>query len=527
MAPPTRPTRHFNTSGPCRPEKHYLLPPSARLPEARRLIDEERYFVLHAARQTGKTTAVRALAEELRAQGMVALHATLETSRQVPDVVTAEPRWLQTIEAEAHFTLPLADRPPPTASVFAGAPGTRFGHWLGLWAAALQPRPLVLFLDEVDSIEGEAMVNFLAQLRAGFNRRPTSFPASIVLVGLRDLKDYLVAAKDGQRLNAGSPFNIKAESITLRPFTIDEVRTLYAQHTGDTGQPFTEDAIARAFYWSVGQPFLVNAIAYHLTRREPVPLERAIAAADVDRAEEHLVLSRTTHLDNLTARLEEKRVADVMRPILLGEGREQEPPRDDLDYCFDLGLVRRGPHGLEPANPLYREVLARALADGSEMDLPEPRWPWRRPDGRLDFPALVSAFFHFWRQNGGVLVNKWTENWREAAAHIAVMAWVSRVVNGGGAVHREYAAGRGALDLLVEYGGERNVIEIKRVRAKHDTVDVVIDLGATQLAAYLDTLGLSEGWLFVFDLDSTRSWDERLYQRELERDGKRIHVRGG
>ena len=54
-------TRVFNTSGPCRPEKHYMLPAAERLSGARRLIDQERYFVLHAPRQTGKTTTIAAL----------------------------------------------------------------------------------------------------------------------------------------------------------------------------------------------------------------------------------------------------------------------------------------------------------------------------------------------------------------------------------------------------------------------------------------------------------------------------------
>ncbi|MBM4368620.1 MAG: ATP-binding protein, partial [Deltaproteobacteria bacterium] len=100
-----------------------------------------------------------------------------------------------------------------------GAPGTRLATWLRAWAVAVAPRPLVLFVDEADVLLGEPMVNFLRQLRSGFHLRPGQFPASIALVGMRDLRDYLSAAKDGASVNPGSPFNIKAASLTLRGFT--------------------------------------------------------------------------------------------------------------------------------------------------------------------------------------------------------------------------------------------------------------------------------------------------------------------
>ena len=49
--------RFFNTAGPCVAADHYMLPPMRRLPEVRGLIDEKRYFVLHAPRQSGKGAA--------------------------------------------------------------------------------------------------------------------------------------------------------------------------------------------------------------------------------------------------------------------------------------------------------------------------------------------------------------------------------------------------------------------------------------------------------------------------------------
>ena len=47
-----------------------------------------------------------------------------------------------------------------------------------------------------------------------------------------------------------------------------------------------------------------------------------------------------------------------------------------------------------------------------------------------------------------------------------------------------------------------------------------------RLVGYLDHLGLSEGWMAVFDDDSSKSWDEKIYTRDEVVDGKIIHFIG-
>lgn len=63
--------RFFNTTGPCNPTDHYMLPATARLEELniKRLLAQKSYFILHAPRQTGKTTAILELARQLTAAG--------------------------------------------------------------------------------------------------------------------------------------------------------------------------------------------------------------------------------------------------------------------------------------------------------------------------------------------------------------------------------------------------------------------------------------------------------------------------
>lgn len=502
-----------------------MLPPEARLPDLATFVEQQLYFVLHAARQTGKTTAMQAAAERLRGLGSAAVWATLETTQGIEDIERAEPLWIESLASSARWRLPAHQQPPPTETFVNGAPGRRFGGFIQAWCAQMPTTPMVLLLDEADIVTGPALVSLLRQLRSGFSDRgPGRFPVCVALIGMRDLRDYLTAAKDGSHVNPGSPFNVKSDSLTLRNFTRPEVAALYAQHTADTGQIFNEGALFRAWDWTRGQPFLVNALA-RIAIRDLAPNPSTEITAEIfEAAKEQLILSRTTHLDSLSVRLLDARVARVIEKILVGdEGIAYD--HDDFQFVVDLGLVVRAPNGAEIANPLYREVLARQLSYNTQANLHFGTRKWERPDGTLDFPALIESFRVWWRENTDVAAEVVPQGYHEALAQIAFMGYLHRVVNGGGRIFREYSAGRRAIDILVEYGPDRHVVELKRVRAR-DGLDRIKADGIEQLSNYLDSLDLTEGWLLIFDRRNTRTWRQRLWSKEVVVNGKTIHLRG-
>jgi len=520
--------RCFNTTGPCDPERHYMLAAELRAPDLSLLVDRGLYFVLHAARQTGKTTAMRAFAARLRAKGRVALWATLETSQGIEDVSQAEPLWMMAIALAAEDQLEPALRPPAREGWMGREVGGRLLQWLRAWCAALPDRSVILLLDEADVVAGPALVSLLRQLRAGFmDRGPGNFPVSVGLVGMRDLRDYLARSKDGLQVNPGSPFNIKAASLTLRDFDAAEVAELLAQHTQDTGQIFTEEAAAEVYRQTRGQPFLVNALAAIATQDLAPDRGVPITAAIIGAARDRLILSRTTHIDALAERLREPRVARIVASVLLSDQPEAISYRhDDFQYVLDLGLIRQGDEGAEAANPIYQEVLGRELSYDYQESLPRPRWQWRTQAGHLDMPVLIEQFLHWWRDNAAIVEEHAERGYAEAVPHLAFMGFLQKVVNGGGQVHREFAAGRGAIDLLVHYGDRRHVIELKRVPPRHRTLAYVRGQGLEQLQRYLGEVGEREGWLIIFDQRPGRGWDERLWAEDLTLDGRLLHLRG-
>ena len=308
----------------------------------------------------------------------------------------------------------------------------------------------MLFFDEIDALRGQSLITVLRQLRAGFPDRPGGFPASVVLCGLRDVRDYKAASGgDPERLGTASPFNVKLKSLRLGDFTDDEVRELYAQHTAATGQVWTEGSLVRAFEVTRGQPWLCNALAREIVEEMAVPPAEAITRDHVEQAKERLILARATHLDSLAARLAEPRVKRFIEPLLAGTlGEADDAYDDDLLYCRDLGLLARD-NPVRVANPIYREVVARVLASPVESRvLAEPR-SFVLPDGRLDLAKLLHEFAEFWREHGDVLSTG--VPYHEVAPQLVLMAFLQRVVNGGGFIDREYGIGRGRIDLLVRW----------------------------------------------------------------------------
>jgi hypothetical protein len=358
--------RWFNTAGPCNPADHYMLPALRRLPQVVPLIEQRSYFVLHAPRQVGKTTALRALAGQLTDSGRyAALHVSCESGGVAgDDFGEAQRALLSRLRRSAGLYLPEELRPPP----FPEAPdSTLLGSALSAWARAC-PRPLVLFFDEIDALRGKSLLSVLHQLRDGYSDRPGGFPASVILCGLRDVRDYKVASGGRDTLGTSSPFNIKVESLTLRNFTRDEVAELYQQHTDDTGQPFLPEAVDRAFYWTQGQPWLVNALARQMVQNLVPDTTQPLTATHVDAAKEILLQRQDTHLDSLAERLRESRVRRIMEPLLAGLSLG-EVPQDDLRFVQDLGLVRMGSRGgLEVANPLYREIIPPVANGGGTLE---------------------------------------------------------------------------------------------------------------------------------------------------------------
>ena len=515
--------KYFNTAGPCRDDWHYVVPPLPRLPEARVLVDKGGYFVLHAPRQSGKTTFLKSLARELTGDGAYcALYMSCEAAEaKGDDDVAAQQAIIDRLLLEAEQQLPPELR--PTAGSRGASAESQLTEVISGWCRTC-PRSVVLLLDEIDAVRGQSLLSVLRQLRAMFPDRPGGAPWSVMLCGLRDVREYKTASGgDAARLGTASPFNVKVESLTFSLFSEDEVRGLLLEHTAETGQVFEEAAIARMTDYSGGQPWLINALAREVV--EKLKVEGPVAVEHVEAAKERLILARATHLDSLVNKLSEPRVRRVIEPMLSGETTGMDTVfDDDVSYVLDLGLVKDKP--LRIANPIYTEVVARVLSAAAEHAVMADPRSFVCADGRFDVAVLLREFAAFWIEHGAVMTT--TASYREAAPQLVLMAFLQRVVNGGGTVAREYGIGRRRIDLLVKWPwvdgqGKRQLQEAAiELKVWRDGRKDPLAEGLRQLDAYLAGLGLEEGVLVVFDQrECAPEVEERTREESAETAGGR------
>jgi hypothetical protein len=512
---------HFNTAGACIPGEHYMLSPEPRFRHVMRLVDERKYFTLHAGRQTGKSTSARWLAETYNAGGRYrALWLDIQTAREQPDPAAAF-RTILTMVDQA-FRMYWPDGPALDHRHLLEDPATTILRLFQQLAGA-SDRPLVVLVDEADGLVGPTMVSFLTQLRGGYlSRSSIPFPHSMALIGMRQVRDYALSAGERRAvtwLGTTSPFNITAEAATLEPFTRNDVHELLLQHTAHTGQTWETAALDRVYDLSQGHPWLANAMADQIVNRDVEDRSVTVTAEHVEAAKETIIRERRTHIDSLLARLREDRVRRVIEPMLIGGQAAGDTMEDDFAYVMGLGLVTKQQGQLRVANPIYREVIVRALTWAHQVQLNQPTSWYVREDGTLDMPKLMAAWQKFWRKDGHLAAEGF--HYREAGPHLMLMAFLQRILNGGGSLAREYGLGRGAVDLVVGWHGEQHVIELKLRRDTETEVEAF-----EQVAGYLDTLGLDQGWLVLFDLRKGVAWEDKLFVREVECSGKTIRVVG-
>ena len=521
--------RFFNTEGPVVAERHYCVPPLQRLNlgEILELLRDMRYFVLHAPRQTGKTSALLALRDLLNSRperDFRCVYINVEAAQALREDL---PAAMRTIIGELSDRALLAGDgflDPVWPELLARfGPGQALSAALTRWAMA-DPRPLVLLIDEIDSLVGDTLISVLRQLRAGYDRRPSGFPQSVVLCGVRDVRDYRIrSGSENTMVTGGSAFNVKAESLRLGDFTEAEVRALLSQHTEETGQAFTPPALELLWKQTRGQPWLVNALCRRACFGSEAGRDRTrpITAADLIDAQERLILSRETHLDQLADKLREERVRRVVEPLLSGGDRRTATARD-LEYVRDLGLIARD-IPLRIANPIYAEVVPRELTYAVQTDLLQEAAWYLDERGGLDVDKLLTAFQAFFREHSEHRVERF--DYAEAGPQLLLQAFLQRIVNSGGRIEREYGLGRGRTDLLIiwplqerrePHAAARFVIECKVLRA---SLERTIREGVSQTLRYMDRCASDRGHLIVFDRTEGKPWDQKIFRR-VERTGE-------
>ncbi len=510
----------FTTDGPCDATLHDVLPAAPRLAAARSLIDQGVYFVLHGPGRTGKTTALRALAAQITSEGR---YAALVCSAAVAapartDMVLVQEALLSSIRIAAEQDLPFDLRPPP----FPGsADATRLWEGLSAWARVCL-RPLVIFFDDLDTLQEAALESVLRQLETGFSRRPGHFPWSIVLAGQFDVRSNGSSETDTSKMAFPTgPFERFWSSRLLPSFTIDEIRALYAEFFGRAENRFTPEALAFVYEASAGHPFFVQALGRELA--EMVSDSDTITKSLAIAAYQRLVARHVTPIDALQSRLTEPRVRHVIEPLLLGSAEIASAAASDVQFVRDIGLVAiDDPVRIDGL--IFHALVPRLLSESTQRAFIADPASFFDPDGRLSMERLLQTFAEFYAAHASELLAGIA--YTKIAPEIVFLGVLFRVLEGRGWAHVEFGTSRGRIDVTLSIpiaakdpeantetsATEQHEMLVLVARRKGDVK--VKARGLARLDATLRQVSGDSGTLVIFEKRDKRASGKRVKIRE-------------
>ena len=308
---------------------------------------------------------------------------------------------------------------------------------------------------------------------------------SIGLIGIRNITKLIVGGV--------SPFNI-ADQVDLPPFSLENVRDLYAQYTEETNQPFSPEAVKKVYEETAGQPWLVNRLGTILTTDVKPGTVEPILEPDVEKAIESLLLEKNNHFDNL---YEKAKLYKEMFVKIVFNNISYKPNDQEQSWLEQYGLIKRKEKKAVVANNIYKQRFIETFFD--EADVPEGISPTQYilPGDHLDMENILLDFEQYITRIG-VRAFYRAEKPYEKAGQFLLTAWLYQFVRDGeGELHYEAASGLGIMDVLLSYKGKKYIIETK---VNHHNLKRTLSQGIAQLSKkYLATESCDEGYLVIFD----------------------------
>jgi len=491
------PLHTFETRGPVNPSNNYVVPRTEEIADLVYRINDGRYIVIFAPRQTGKTTFFRWTLDTLD-KTYLPIQLNFEVYQKISpeefyhyfkeDVQKEiENSQLQN-DAELHRFL-------ENTLITSHIEMMEFFEQLGSY---LKNRRLVIIIDEFDGIPTSVVGDFLHALRRIYlSENPNRCPYSIGIVGVKSIT----------QLNYDrsiSPFNIQDE-FELPNFTLSQVRVLFKQYIQETGQTFTEGVIENFHQQTGGQPFLVNRLAQILTMEMKIGSEQTITTAHFQKAHQKILNETNVHFSHLKSNIRRHpRFETLLMEVCSYEiGIRFNIHNDFISELVTYGVLKAGVDGYcEITNPIYHHCIIQIFQpvfNGLERKyLPEDTdagfLDYLSAEGKINMRLLLDNFRDFIAR-AGYRILQVPETPQEFVGQYLLFAYLDQFVHQiGGFMYTEVRTGRGRMDLIIFHQSEKHIVETKIWEGKSRYAD-----GKQQLAAYLKLEKVSSGYYVVFD----------------------------
>ena len=511
-------TKEFNTTGSCNPAMHYMVDTSKKLAQIEELIDRGKYFTINRARQFGKTTTMNALLR-LFADEYIAIKISFEGFG--PDSYKNEENFVRSFMEEVNDMLIKTNQ-----TVYAQ-----------LWSQTILSlnelsrhinnfcykcdKKIVLFIDEVDkSLDNQLFLHFLGTLRNLYLMRNETGDMrstfhSVVLAGVYDVKNLKIKLRPDEERKYNSPWNIAADFNVDMTFHPDEIITMLNEYEADYHTGMDKEFISNEIYkYTSGYPFLVSKICELIDRK----LEKDWSERGIQLAVKTIVEGENTLTDDISKNLENnKELRDLMYALSVNGATF---PYSMIDPVMRLAAMFSYVKKVDGTARIHNLIFEECIHLYFVMDY--QRKASRETNvvksdyiqnGKLNMPYVIERFQKLIHNE----YRKEDNEFLERQGRLLFLCFLKPIVNGTGFYYVEpETRDGGRMDLVVSFGGEEFVIELKIWRGEKYEVE-----GKVQLAEYLKTRGLSEGYLVTFSFLKNKTVQEE--PEWVEHDGKRIY----
>ena len=510
--------KRFNTTGSCNPEWHYMVDTSAKLAKIEEYIDDGLYFTINRARQFGKTTTLDAIYRNLSDKYIV-IAISFEVGGAIYD---SEERFCNNFEFK-----------------MSNAPGLSIEH-IEFWSnkdkstsleelssritayCKLQSKPVLLLIDEVDkSTNNQMFLDFLGMLRNKYLERSkrglNSTFHSVILAGVYDVKNLKLKIRPESEQKYNSPWNIAIDFDIDMTFHPEEIVTMLDEYEADYQTGMDKAFISREIYkYTSGYPYLVSEIC-NIIHNE---LDKDWSLKGIQEAVKIIIKDReNTLLGSLTKNIETyPEFEKLMTDMLLGEkSYTYEPNVPAIELAMIFSVVKEDETGhLMVHNQVFEQKLYNYLSTKEMMKSPFGFSEVQKTyivNGKLNMPYVIERFQSIMQAE----YRRTNESFLESQGRLLFLCFLKPIINGTGFYYVEPETRNGGrMDIVVTYGGEEFVIELKIWRGeKYETE------GKVQLAEYLKIRNLNEGYLVTFSFLKNKVLQEE--PEWIEYDGKRIY----
>lgn len=373
--------RYFNTEGLCIPNKHYMVNLDGRLKIIKsRYVERGSYFVINRGRQYGKTTILRALADELKTEyAVVSMDFQMMSTKSFEDEVhfsKAFAKMFLSAFPDAEDSAELLE----TISDFILREEENSLAELFLYLSKVcsdTPRPIVLMIDEVDrASNNQIFVDFLALLRGYYlNRENMAVFHSVILAGVYDIKNLKQKVRSEEEHKYNSPWNIAARFNIDMNFSEEEIAAMLREYEDDRQVGLKPGIVAKEIYqYTSGYPYLVSSICKWLDEELPGSkgFERGKdvwTLAGVAAAVKNMLNERTPLFESMIRQLNEYPDMKRMLQAVLFEGRRIayhiDSPMINLAVMF--GYIVNRDNSIQVANRIFEMCLYNLFLAEEEL----------------------------------------------------------------------------------------------------------------------------------------------------------------